>query len=388
MRNPTLVTTAMLMFSCAQGVPAGDGVVDVAAGAPASPGGADGGPAVDAAPAGPCDPSRAFAVTVTDTGACPGVMPRPSSCTAEITICSGVGSGANGVYGNSVSAATSDGRGSVVLSCHRADVGPPLLNYLFVPLPSGFVSKSGLGVDVRPLRDGFIVSQGSSLLPPPGYDFLAHDGDLRTSQKGGVLYASPDGATVVHAEGGQLIAQSFAADGTLRNTLPFATFAGAAGSLSFDGATNAKGATLVIWQAYGEPNASARWLSADGTPSTAVFSIAGWTDRAPQAAALAGDAIAIAAQPESGVAARSWRGLIGAGETVEQAAPAWLSSRGAFLLLPAGKAMAFGGEIVGADGTRCGTVDVGAPLVGIGVDGSAFSAPTDKTFRVHPQLFR
>jgi hypothetical protein len=33
-------------------------------------------------------------------------------------------------------------------------------------------------------------------------------------------------------------------------------------------------------------------------------------------------------------------------------------------------------------------VDVGAPLVGIGVDGTAFSARDQRTFRVHPQLFR
>jgi hypothetical protein len=49
--------------------------------------------------------------------------------------------------------------------------------------------------------------------------------------------------------------------------------------------------------------------------------------------------------------------------------------------------MAFGSEILAADGTVCGTVDLGAPLVGVGVDGTAFSARSEKTFRVHPQLF-
>jgi hypothetical protein len=384
MRHATWGTAAILMFSCAQGVPAGDGIVDVAAGAPALPPAAP-----DAGPAPwPCDRSVDGAVAVTDTGACPGVMPRGAACAAEITICSGLHSGPDGAGGNAASGATSDGRGSVVLSCHRADVGPPRLNFLFVPMPSGFVSKAGLGVDVRPLRDGFIVSQGSYLLPPPGYDFLAHDGDLRAAQKGGALYAGPDGAILVHAEGGQLIAQSFDALGTLRKTLPFATFAGAADSLTFDGAMTAASATLVIWQAYGESAANARWLAADGTPSGAAFSVPGWTDRAPQAAALAGGAVAIAAQPESGTSARRWRGVIGPGGTVEQAAPAWLSSRGDFFLLPADRGMAFGNEILAADGTACGTVDLGAPLVGIGVDGSAFSARSEKTFRIHPQLFR
>jgi hypothetical protein len=390
MRDATWVTAAILMFSCAQGVPAGDGILDVAAVSPTpSPAAPDGGPVADAGPAqGPCDPSLSATVTVADTGACPGVMPKPSSCAADITICSGIGSGANGVYGNSASAATSDGRGSVVLSCHRADVGPPLLNYLFVPTRAGFVSKAGLGVDVRPLRDGFIASEGSYRLPPPAYDFLAHDGTLRAAQKGGALYAGADGAVVVQAADGLLIANSFAADGTLKTTATIATFTAPAGSLMLEGAMSSAGATLVVWQVYGETSASARWVGPDGSPASPPFSISGWSDSAPRVAALAGGAIAVAAQPESGVATRKWRGVIGAGETAERPAPPWLSSLGDFLLLPGGKAMAFGNEILAADGTGCGTVDLGAPLVGIGVDGSAFSARSEQTFRVHPQLFR
>jgi hypothetical protein len=50
--------------------------------------------------------------------------------------------------------------------------------------------------------------------------------------------------------------------------------------------------------------------------------------------------------------------------------------------------MAFGSEIVAADGTRCGTVNLGAPLVGIGVDGTTFTARSQRTFRIYPQLFR
>jgi hypothetical protein len=383
MREATWVTAAILMFSCAQGVPAGQGAVDVAAGAGTpSPSSPDGGTA-----AGPCDPSLDGAIAVADTGACPGLMPRPSACAADISICSGLATGPSGASGNTVAGATSDGRGSVVLSCRRADVGPPLANFLFVPTLSGFVSKAGLGVDVRPLRDGFIASQGSYLLPPPEYDFLAHDGDLRASQKGGVLYAAANGALLVHAGSGQLIAQALDAVGTVRGTSAFASFAGPAGNLMYGGAMTARGSTLAIWQVYGEANASARWLGADGAPASDVFLIAGWTDSAPQAAALAGGAVAIAAQPESGSSARRWRGLVAPGATAEAAAPAWLSSRGSFFLLPGGKAMAFGSEILAADGTVCGTVDLGAPLVGVGVDGTAFSARSEKTFRVHPQLF-
>jgi hypothetical protein len=337
--------------------------------------------------AGPCDPSIAAAdgVAIVDTGACPGVIPPAPTCAAEITICSGLGSGDTG---NAVIGATSDGRGSVVLSCHRNDVGPPQLNFLFVPIRSGFLSKAALGVDVRPLRDGFIVSEGSYLLPPPTYDFLAHDGGFRASQKGGALYAGPDGAVIVRAGDGQLIAQSFAADGTSRMTTAIAASTGAPASLMLSGAMSSTGATLVVWQIYGEANATARWLGADGSPSTAAFSIAGWSSSAPQTAALAGGAIAIAAERQSGTSTRSWRGVVSAGETVERPAPGWLASRGDFFLLPQGRAMAFGTEVLAADGSSCGAVDLGAPLVGIGVDGTAFTARSQRTFRIHPQLFR
>src|SRR5207302_9118701 len=91
------------------------------------------------------------------------------------------------------------------------------------------------------------------------------------------------------------------------------------------GSMSTTGATLIVWQAYGEADGKARWLAPDGTLATGTFPIAGWTDSAPFTAALAGGAVAIAAQPPSGVTSRSWRGLIGAGDTRErpdQAAPA------------------------------------------------------------------
>ena len=313
------------------------------------------------------------------------VIPPAATCAADITLCAGLGSANSG---NVVSGATSDGRGSVVLSCHRNDIGPPVVNALFVPARSGFVSKAPLGVDVRPLRDGFITSEGSYILPPPTYDFLAHDGGFRAAQKGGTLYAGPDGAVIVRPVNGQLIAESFAADGTSKLTAAIGSFTASAGSVMLDGAMNSIGATLVIWQIYGEANATARWLAADGSPASAPFSIAGWSSSAPQTAALAGGAIAIAAEPQSGVAARRWRGVVGAGESLERPAPAWLASRGDFLLLPQGAAMAFGTEIIAADGSSCGSVDLGAPLVGIGVDGTAFTDRNQRTFRIYPQLFR
>jgi hypothetical protein len=154
---------------------------------------------------------------------------------------------------------------------------------------------------------------------------------------------------------------------------------------------SASGATLVIWQVYGDSNATARWLARDGSPATAAFSIAGWTDMAPATAALAGGGIAVAAQPESGVSSRRWRGVIAPGAAFETAPPSWLASRGSFFLLPGGKGMVFGSsgsEILAANGTVCGTLDLRGPLLGIGLDGTAFAGPDERTFRIYPQLFR
>jgi len=386
MRNPTWLTTAILLSGCAQGVPAGDPIMDVAAGATSPAPDAGSSPAPQ--PPWPCDPSIAAGegVTIKDSGACPGLLPAAVTCAADLTICSGAANPPQG--GNSAAAATSDGRGSVVLSCRRADVGPPLLNFLFVPTRSGFVSKAGLGVDVRPLADGFVVSEGSYQLPPPSYDFIAHDGNLRQGQRGGTLYASATRAVIVRPTNGEIVAQSFTAAGGLAANATLGSFSADAGSLMLGGAMNASGATLVIWQVYGESKATARWLAPDGTPGAPPFSIAGWTSNVPDSRGLAGGSVAIAAEPPSGTSVRRWRGVIAPGETVERQAPAWLAARGDFLLLPEGKAMAFGNEILAGDGTVCGTVDLGAPLVGIGLDGTAFAARNQRTFRIYPQLLR
>src|SRR6266850_4046504 len=118
------LTTAILMFGCAQGGPGEDPPVGVAEGAAApAPPASDGG----APPGTPdpgfraCDPLIAAGegVRISDTGACPGVMPAPADCAADLTLCAG----SSQENGTTVAGATSDGRGSLVLSCHRADVG-------------------------------------------------------------------------------------------------------------------------------------------------------------------------------------------------------------------------------------------------------------------------
>src|SRR5207248_2063078 len=209
----------------------------------------------------------------------------------------------------------------------------------------------GLGVDVRPLHDGFVVSEGSYILPPPSYDFIAHDGDLRKGQRGGTLYASATRAVIVRLTNGEIVAQSFSAAGELAATATVASFSGYPGSLMLGGAMNASGATLVIWQVYGESKASARWLAADGTPATAPFSIDGWKSDVPHTRTLAGGSIAIAAEPPSGVYILRWRGVIAPDETVERPAPPWPAAGGGFPPLPRGTGMACRAQNPAARGT-------------------------------------
>src|SRR2546427_3588004 len=100
MRNAAWLTTATLILGCAQGGPAGEPLVDVAAPLP-PPAAPDAGPAG----AGPCDPSIAAAegTAIADAGACPGIVPAAASCAADITICSGVRPGMDGPQGDSAS---------------------------------------------------------------------------------------------------------------------------------------------------------------------------------------------------------------------------------------------------------------------------------------------
>jgi len=148
-----------------------------------------------------------------------------------------------------------------------------------------------------------------------------------------------------------------------------------------------RGALIESGRSYGESKATARWLAADGTPGAATFSIAGWKSNVPEHQGAGRwkhrhcrRASERRVHPEL---ARRHR----AGETVERPAPSWLAARGNFLLLPEGKAMAFGTEVLAGDGTVCGTVDLGAPLSGSSRrDGVRRARP--ETFRIYPQLFR
>jgi hypothetical protein len=316
---------------------------------------------------------------IASSGSCPGILPAAVTCAADLVLCNG--------SSNRPEAATSDGRGSVALFC-ASDAGTSRFGDLFVPRRGGFVSTMPLGDDVRPLADGFVTSSGTLTTSPPSWDFLAHDGSLRASQPAGFLLAGANGAVLVRASGSALVAQSLGADGAPGLTTELATLQAPADRLMLAGAIDVSGAALVIWQVNGEARASARWLSASGAPATAAFGIQGWLDAIPAAAPLAGGGVALARATQGGASPPQWRSVVAAGRAAENPAPAWLAGRGSFLLLPGGKAMAFGTEIVAPDGTSCGTVDLGAPLLGIGVDGTAIAAQDARTFRLYPQLFR
>ena len=374
--------------------PADGGAVEVGGGAADAGSGEVAGGAADAGPpAGPCNPSidAASGTAVVDSGACPGVLPARPSCAADLLLCSGVSPSATGaLHGTWAAAAAGNGRGGLALACGNADVGPSRFFSLYLPLPAGFVSKSFLGYAAWATHDGFITVGTSPAVA--SYVFRAQDGsELASVAAGGPLLAGEKSAVVVRVApqgtGVAITAQGYRTDGTaLAEAQPVATIAGAqAGDLMLGGAAEVSGRTLAIWQVYGESGAWARWLAADGTALTAAFAIQGWTDHVPDAAALSGGGIALPALPGSG---QAWRSVIASGATAEEPAPAWLASRGAFTLFPGGRAMLFGTEVLAAGGTRCGTLDLGAPVLGIGADGTAVTAHDAKTFRIYPQLLR
>lgn len=314
---------------------------------------------------------------ITSSGRCAGIVPSAVTCAADLVLCSG--------SGNRPAAATSDGRGSAALFCGD-DAATSAFGDLFVPRRGGFVSTMPLGKDVRPLADGFITSSSTLSVSPPSWDFVAHDGSLRASQASGFLLSSANAAVLVRASGSALLAQSVAADGTPGPTAELGTLQAPADRLMLGGAIDVSGAALVIWQVNGETRASARWLSARGAAASAAFEIEGWLDAIPPAAPLAGGGIALARAAQG--SPPQWRSVVPALRAGEDPVPAWLAGRGGFFLLPGGKAMAFGTEIVAPDGSSCGTVDLGAQLLGIGVDGTAIVAQDARTFRLYPQLFR
>ncbi len=416
------------MFGCAQSSGHGEEVVLASAGsgsdagtpaasapanpAPATSGPADGGTpdaAVDAGgstagggatgtadagpPPGPCNPSidAAAGTTVADDGACPGILPARPSCAADLILCTGVSSSTTGsLHGTYAAAAEGDGTGGLALACGNSDVGPSRFFSLYLPMPSGFVSKSFLGYAAWSTHDGFITVGTSPAVA--AYVFRAQDGsELASVAAGGQIFAGERSIVVVRvAQQGSdalIAAQGYRADGTpLGDVQPVAALAGVrASEIMLGGAAEPSGKTLAIWQVYGQSGAWARWIAADGTALTGAFAIAGWLDHVPDAAALAGGGIALPALPGSGAA---WRSVIASGATAEQPAPAWLASRGAFALFPGGRAMLFGAEVLAAGGTLCGTLDLGAPVVGIGRDGTTVTARDQKTFRIYPQLLR
>ena len=399
----------MLMFGCAQASGHGEEVVLASVGnasdagappAPASPVPSDGGTgpvaagAADAGPPpGPCDPSldAAAGTSVADVGACPGILPARPSCAADLILCSGVSPSTTGtLHGTWAAAAAGDGRGGLALACGNADVGPSRFFSLYLPMPSGFVSKSFLGYAAWATQDGFVTVGTSPAVA--SYLFRAQDGSaLASVPAGGPIFVGERSIVVLRvAQQGAdaaISAQGYRTDGTpLGEAQPLATLAGVSASeLMFGGAAEVGGRTLALWQVYGQSGAWARWLAADGAALTRAFAIQGWTDHVPDAAALAGGGVALPALPGAG---QAWRSVVASGATAEEPAPSWLASRGAFTLFPGGRAMLFGTEVVAAGGTRCGTLDLGAPVLGIGADGTAVTARDPKTFRLYPQLLR
>jgi hypothetical protein len=331
-----------------------------------------------AAPAA-CDPAVKPALTVSDSGACPGIMPVPPACAAQIAACEGVKFGIDGPRGSMASAATSDARGALAIACEISDVGPPLFFSLHAPMATGYADGIPLGEDVLASFAGFVARSNV----PGNLLFFDHSGAQTATAPRGVVFVGPAAVEIAAVVSGSVVLQQYSFDGEPRGALQ--TVGSAAGAVFLDGATDALGHTLVAWGTEGTAGTMARWFAPDGTPESDAFQLPVSPEEIGGSAALPGTGIAIG----SSVGPR-WRLVITAGSTIPAAAPEWLAARQTgFTVIRGGRALAFGNDILSTDGKPCGSLHFGrAALLGIGLDGSAVTTDDGATVTVYPRLLQ
>ena len=300
------------------------------------------------------------------TDACAGLMPAAAGPSVDLVLC--------GFNGNAAAFAFGDAHGDLALGCATHDAGPGAFFGLYMPMNRGYVSKAPLGYSVWAQPDGFI---GVSKYPAGPFEQHERDGGVVASQTGAHVLAGPHSLLVASVSSAGIAVAPFG--GTPQVVAP------APANVSIAGAGDVNGNTLLIWQTYGETSAHARWLGPDGAPLGDAFALAAWMQaEIPDPAPLADGSLAIATH-----SGPMWRGVIRAPQTAESDAPAWLTTRATFFLARGGAAVVFpDGEVFAADGTSCGNLGLGAPVVGVGLDGTAVTAPDAKTFRMFPQLLQ
>jgi hypothetical protein len=330
-----------------------------------------------------CDQAVAPAIAILDTSACKGVMPAKPACAARIAACVGVTTSDLGPHGAAASLATSDSQGSVSIECTSADGTPSPGSALFAPAARGFGAGVHLGDGALPLPSGFVATASSTNgHPPPDVLFFDHQGTQLASHSEGFAIVGPAGVEIATVLDDAVVLQQFGFGGTARGAQQ--TVGPASGGVILGGATDSLGHTLVIFGTYGQPVTMARWFAPDGTPETALFQISGWAQNIGTSAALPGGGVAV-----GGAIGPRWRSVMTAGSTVEESVPPWLSSRGSFVPVRGGRALAFGTEIVASNGISCGSIDIGSSqLLGIGRDGTVVTTDDGANATVYPRLLQ
>jgi hypothetical protein len=335
-----------------------------------------------------CDGSlnAAQGFTVSDTGACPGMMPAVPTCAADFKLCSGFTAGAT-PSGTLAGFASSDGAGDLLLSCSHVDTPVSGLQ-LFSTSAAGYGDGTfgALGSEAAPMKFGF------STMPASQHDaFMVISGSGATlaqaSPTPNLVLAGTDGAAAFWvaqaAQGLTISMQRFAPDGTVR--APLQTLLTIASGWVLGGAMDINGHTLLLVGVAGEATAQALWMAPDGHAETALFTVSRTAFSTDGAAALPGGGVALGeASPAK------WNTTLTAGSTQQSAAPGWLASRGSFQIIRGGTALLFSGssgsEIVTPDGTSCGTLSRSGQ---VGLDGTFISTSADQTtFRAYPELLR
>jgi hypothetical protein len=394
MRRTAWILSVVLLSACASGTDLSPGFEPVI-GQSQTP---DAGTAAAAPPAQPddarCDSSldAAQGVTVTDTGACPGLMPATPTCARDFKLCTGTVEGSSGPGGTRTSFAVSDGSGDLLLACGWVDT--PLTGVaLYSAGSAGFVQ----GAQIGPSSAAVPLQSGFTLVPLGLHDkFALVDGSgavlATAADLPNLTLAGADGAEALWADGQTLFAQRLGADGAARSQRqPLLTF------LSSDewilgGGMDVNGHALLLVGTAGGETARAIWLAPDGHPETGIFSLPRTAFANDAAAALPGGGLALGeAYPVK------WHAVLAAGATQQSPAPAWLAARGTFQIVRGAKALLFGvtgaaetspssSEMVTPGGTSCGTLSLAGQ---VGLDGTFVASSADQTtFRVYPGLLR
>src|SRR5262249_30797568 len=149
-----------------------------------------------------CDPALKPAVVVHESGACPGVMPSPTSCEVQVAACGRL----------TATHATSDPRGALAIFCSTQDITPSPGYSMYSPASAAFTRASPVGASALGTSSGFLaVSHSVNGTPAPSWLFVNDGGALTASVPQGTsaAFAGPAGVEIAQVSDDFLAVQRY-----------------------------------------------------------------------------------------------------------------------------------------------------------------------------------